>query len=247
MKALGIDVGGSGIKGAIVDTRTGRLVSERFRVPTPEPSTPRAVGAAMARLIRHFEWKGPVGCGLPGPIKRGRLITMSNLHKAWVGLSVEDALSKACGHRVTVLNDADAAGLAEMKFGAGRKESGVVLMLTVGTGIGSALFVDGVLFPNTELGQLDIRGKRAEKRASAKVKKDKSLSWGAWGKRFDEYLTAVETILLPDLLIIGGGISRRSRRFASKLKTRARLVPAQLQNEAGIVGAALAAARSGRR
>lgn len=247
MKALGIDVGGSGIKGAIVDTRTGRLVSKRFRVPTPEPSTPRAVGAAMARLIRHFDWKGPVGCGLPGPIKKGRLITMSNLHKAWVGLSVEDALSKACGHRVTVLNDADAAGLAEMKFGAGRKESGVVLMLTVGTGIGSALFVDGVLFPNTELGQLDIRGKRAEKRASAKVKKDKSLSWGAWAKRFEEYLTAVETILLPDLLIIGGGISRRSRRFASKLKTRARLVPAQLQNEAGIVGAALAAARSGRR
>lgn len=247
MRALGIDVGGSGIKGAIVDTRTGRLVSERFRVPTPEPSTPRAVGAAMARLIRHFEWKGPVGCGLPGPIKRGRLVTMSNLHKAWVGLSVEEALSKACGRRVTVLNDADAAGLAEMTFGAGRKESGVVLMLTVGTGIGSALFVDGALCPNTELGQLDIRGKRAERRASAKVKKDKSLSWGAWAKRFDEYLTAVETILLPDLLIIGGGISRRSRKFASKLTTRARLVPAQLQNEAGIVGAALAAARSGRR
>jgi polyphosphate glucokinase len=247
MKALGIDVGGSGIKGAIVDTRTGRLVSERFRVPTPEPSTPRAVGAAMARLIQHFEWKGPVGCGLPGPVKRGRLVTMSNLHKAWVGLSVADALSKACGHRVTVLNDADAAGLAEMRFGAGRKESGVVLMLTVGTGIGSALFVDGVLVPNTELGQLDIRGKRAEKRASAKVKKDKSLSWGAWAKRFDEYLSAVETILLPDLLIIGGGVSRRSKKFASRLKTRARLVPAQLQNEAGIVGAALAAARSERR
>ena len=247
MKALGIDIGGSGIKGAVVDTRTGRIVGERFRVPTPEPSTPRAVGAAIARLIRHFEWKGPVGCGLPGPIKRGRLVTMSNLHKGWVGLSVADALSKACGRRVTVLNDADAAGLAEMRFGAGRKESGVVLMLTVGTGIGSALFVDGVLLPNTELGQLDIRGKRAEKRASAKVKKDKSLSWGAWAKRFDEYLNAVETILLPDLLIIGGGISRRSKKFAPKLKTRARLVPAQLQNEAGIVGAALAAARSGRR
>jgi polyphosphate glucokinase len=247
MKSLGIDVGGSGIKGAIVDTRTGRLVSERFRVPTPDPSTPRAVGAAMARIIQHFGWHGPVGCGLPGPIKKGRLVTMNNLHKGWVGLSAADALSRACGQRVTVLNDADAAGLAEMKFGAGRKESGVVLMLTVGTGIGSALFVDGVLFPNTELGQLDIRGKRAEKRASAKVKKDKSLSWGAWAKRFTEYLNAVETILLPDLLIIGGGVSRRSKKFASKLKTRARLIPAQLQNEAGIIGAALAAARAERR
>jgi polyphosphate glucokinase len=247
MKALGIDVGGSGIKGAVVDTRTGRLVSERFRVPTPEPSTPRAVGVAMARIIHHFEWHGPVGCGLPGPIKGGRLVTMNNLHKGWVGLSAADALSKACGQRVTVLNDADAAGLAEMKFGAGRKERGVVLMLTVGTGIGSALFVDGVLFPNAELGSLDIRGKRAEVRASAKVKTEKSLSWRAWTKRFAEFLSAVETILLPDLIVIGGGISKRSKKFMPRLKTRARLVPAQLQNEAGIIGAAIAAARLARR
>lgn len=247
MKSLGIDVGGSGIKGAIVDTRTGKLVSERFRVPTPDPSTPRAVAAAIARIIRHFQWHGPVGCGMPGPIKNGRLVTMTNLHKGWIGLAAEDHFRKACGRKVAVLNDADAAGLAEMTYGAGRKERGVVLMLTIGTGIGSALFVDGVLFPNTELGQLDIRGKPGEKRASAKVKKDKSLSWGAWAKRLGEYLTAVETILLPDLLIMGGGISRRHKKFMPKLKTRARLVPAQLQNEAGIIGAALAAARLVRR
>ena len=246
MKSLGVDIGGSGIKGAIIDTRTGRLVRERYRVPTPEPSTPRAVGAAVARIIKHFEWKGPVGCGLPGPIKKGRLVTMNNLHKGWVGMSAADVLSKACGRPVAVLNDADAAGLAEMKFGAGRKESGVLLMLTVGTGIGSALFVDGVLFPNTELGQIEIRGKRGEKRASAKVKEVKSLSWNAWAKRFDEYLHAVETILLPDLIIVGGGISRRAKKFTPKLKTRARLVPAQLQNEAGMIGAALYAARSWR-
>jgi len=184
---------------------------------------------------------------MPGPIKGGRLVTMNNLHKGWIGLSAEDVFSKASGRPVKVLNDADAAGLAELRFGAGRKECGVVLMLTVGTGIGSAIFIDGVLLPNTELGQLDIRGKRGEKRASAKVKKDKSLSWSAWAKRLNEYLAAVETILLPDLIIIGGGISRRSKKFAPKLKTRARLIPAQLQNEAGIIGAALAAARADRR
>lgn len=247
MRSLGIDVGGSGIKGAIVDTRTGKLVSDRYRVATPDPSTPRAIAGAISRIIRHFEWHGPVGCGMPGPIKKGRLVTMANLHKGWVGQSAEDVIRKACGRRVTVLNDADAAGLAEMQFGVGRKESGVVLMLTVGTGIGSALFIDGVLLPNTELGQLDVRGKPAERRASAKVKKDKSLSWSAWARRFDEYLSAVETILLPDLFIIGGGISRRSRKFTPRLHTRARLVAARLKNEAGIIGAAIAAARAARR
>jgi polyphosphate glucokinase len=247
VKSLGIDIGGSGIKGAIVDTRTGQLVSERFRVPTPVPSTPKAVGAAMARIVQHFGWTRPVGCGLPGPLKSGRVLTMNNLHKGWVGLPASEALSRACGVPVHVVNDADAAGLAEVTFGAGKKASGVVLLLTVGTGIGSALFTDGVLLPNTELGQLDIRGKRAEKRASAKVKKDKSLSWNAWAKRLDEYLHAVETILLPDLIIIGGGISRRHRKFTPRLKTRARIVPARLRNEAGIVGAALYAARDGRR
>jgi polyphosphate glucokinase len=247
MKSLGIDIGGSGIKGAVVDTRTGRLLGERYRVATPDPSTPKAVGAAMSRIIRHFDWTGPVGCGLPGPLKNGKLVTMNNLHKGWIGLVASEALSRSVGMHVAVINDADAAGLAELTFGAGKRTSGVVLMLTVGTGIGSALFVDGVLLPNTELGQLDIRGKPAEKRASAKVKKDKSLSWTAWSGRLQEYLQAVETILLPDLIIIGGGISRRHKKFLPRLKTRARLEPARLRNEAGIIGAALHAAGSGRR
>jgi polyphosphate glucokinase len=247
MKSLGIDVGGSGIKGAIVETRTGRLTGQRYRVSTPDPSTPRAVGEAIARIIRHFDWKGPVGCGMPGPIKNGRLVTMSNLDRSWIGQSAADVFSEACGRRILVLNDADAAGVAEMRFGAGRNKRGVVIMLTIGTGIGSALFIDGALVPNTELGHLDIRGKPAEKRASARVKKAKSLSWGAWARRLNEYLGALETVLLPDLLILGGGVSRRWKKFTPKLKTRARLIPAELQNDAGIIGAALAAARPGRR
>lgn len=243
MKALGIDIGGSGVKGAVVDLRTGRLVTERYRLRTPSPATPKAVAEKVSQVVRHFKWKGPVGCAMPGPIKDGRLKAIANLHKSWVGERADAIFAKASGRRVAVLNDADAAGLAEMKFGAGRTQTGVVVLVTLGTGIGSALFANGCLVPNTEFGQLEIGGRTAERRASAKVRKQKDLSWEKWAKRLESYLCQLETLLYPDLIIVGGGISRRSKKFLPLVKTRARILPARLRNEAGIVGAALAAVR----
>jgi polyphosphate glucokinase len=242
MNGLGIDVGGSGVKGAIVDLRTGKFVGERYRIATPEPATTKAVVRVVARLVKHFEWKGPVGCGMPGPVKRGVLMTAVNLHPSWVEAKAEELYSRACGRPVSVVNDADAAGIAEMRFGAGKGKKGVVVMLTLGTGIGSAVFVDGVMFPNTEFGQMEVRGKRGERRASARIKKDKGLSWEEWAERLNEYLAALEGLLWPDLLILGGGVSKRAKKFIPLLSTRAPIVPAQLENQAGIVGAALLAA-----
>jgi polyphosphate glucokinase len=243
MKALGIDVGGSGIKGAIVDTHTGRMVSPRYRVKTPVPPTPRAMAKVVARIVHHFGWKGLVGCGMPGPIVHGKIMTATNIDKTWIGQNVRDVYEKACGCRVSVVNDADAAGLAEMKFGAGKNSRGIVLVLTLGTGIGSALFVDGTLVPNTEFGQIELRGKIAEQRASARIRKAKGLSWQQWSNRLNEYFRAIETLLWPDLFIVGGGVSKKAGKFIPKLKTHAPVVPARLKNEAGIVGAALCAAK----
>jgi len=246
MRALGIDVGGSGIKGAIVDLRTGEFVGDRCRIATPEPPTTGAVVRVVARVVKHFDWKGPVGCGMPGPVKQGLLMTAVNLHSSWVEAKAEELYSRACGRPVRVVNDADAAGIAEMRFGAGKGKKGVVIVLTLGTGIGSAVFVDGVLVPNTEFGQMEVRGKRGERRAAARVKKDKGLSWEEWAERLNEYLGALEALLWPDLIILGGGVSKRAKRFIPHLTTRAKIVPARLENRAGIVGAALLAPRQKR-
>jgi len=240
---LGIDVGGSAVKGAIVDLTTGTLVSERYRLKTPKPAGPKEIARLVARIVRHFKWKGPVGCGMPGPIKDGKVLALANLDKAWIGVRACEVYAAACGCPVTVVNDADAAGLAEMTFGAGRGRTGVVVLATLGTGIGTAVFVDGVLVPNTEFGQMELRGKPAEQFASARVRKVKDLSWKAWSKRVNEYLAALENVLWPDVIIIGGGVSRKASRFLPGVKTRATLMAATLGNEAGIVGAALAARR----
>jgi polyphosphate glucokinase len=238
---LGIDVGGSGIKGAIVDTTSGAFVGERYRIATPEPATPKAMGRVVARIVKHFTWHGVVGCGMPGPIKDGRVLALANLDKAWVGVRAHEIYSNACGCPVKVVNDADAAGMAEMRFGAGRDLTGVVVVTTLGTGVGSAVFVNGVLVPNTEFGQMEVSGKRAEERAAARVRKERNLSWKRWAEYLDEYLRAVENVLWPDAFIIGGGVSKKSSKFFPLLTIATPLYPAALRNEAGIVGAALAA------
>jgi len=236
---LGIDIGGSGIKGAPVDTANGRLLAERVHIATPMPSRPEALAEVVASISRHFGGSHHIGCTFPGVVMRGVIRSAANLDPAWVGIDAHRLLGHATGRSVTVINDADAAGLAEMAFGAGRGRSGVVLMITLGTGIGTALFMDGQLVPNTEFGHIEIRGRDAERRASARVRDERHLSWRAWAKRLDEYLERVEALLNPELVIVGGGISARSDRFLPRLHAQGEVVPAQLQNEAGIVGAAL--------
>ena len=208
MHIFGLDIGGSGVKGAPVDTQTGELLGERFRVPTPQPSTPEAVVAAAVEVVEHFGWQGPIGCGFPAVIKDGNVFTAANVDPSWIGTDLRDALQTKLGGPVQVLNDADAAGLAEMHFGAGRGVEGVVLLITLGTGIGTALFVKGQLVPNTELGHIELRGKDAELRASDRVREERNLSWKQYAKRLDEYLDAIQRLLWPDLVIVGGGISR---------------------------------------
>lgn len=245
-KALGIDVGGSGVKGAIVNTATGALLSKRFRVKTPWPATPRAVSQAIRRIVLHFGWKGRIGVGMPGPIKDGKLMLILNLDKSWTGVKAHNVYARATGLPVVVLNDADAAGLAEMRFGAGKGVKGTVVMVTLGTGIGSSVFFNGRLLPNTELGQFEIRGKNAEQYASARVRKEKNLSWEKYSRRLQDYFSMIELLFWPDLIIVGGGISRKSKKFLPSLKLNTRIVPAVLKNEAGIIGAALSA-RNGSR
>jgi polyphosphate glucokinase len=214
---------------------------------TPVPATPKGLADTLVRLAEHFEWKGPIGCGMPGPIKGGKLVLAHNLDKSWEGVRAQEVFSRTTGCPTRVVNDADAAGLAEMRFGAGRGRQGVIVLVTLGTGIGSSVFVNGILVPNTELGQFELRGKRAELRASAKVRKDRHLSWGRWSKRLQEYFDALEMLLWPDLVIVGGGVSRRADKFLPRIRMRARLIPAQFKNEAGIIGAALAAAEAQRK
>lgn len=241
MEILGIDIGGSGIKGAVVDVTTGELLTERFRLPTPQPSRPEDVAAVVGEIARHFEWTGPIGCTFPAVIRNGVAYTAANVDKAWIGTDARRLFSQATGCPVTVINDADAAGIAEMVFGAGKDRPGVVIMLTIGTGIGSALFVDGHLAPNTELGHIEIDGVDAEEIASDRVRKEKDLSWKKWAKRLNKYLQRVEFLLSPDLLILGGGVSKKFEKFAPYLETQAPVVPAEMRNNAGIIGAALAA------
>jgi len=241
MDILGIDIGGSGIKAAPVDVDTGALTAERVRIPTPQPSTPDAVGAAVAEAVKQFKWTGPIGCTFPAVIKNGVAYSAANVDKAWIGTNAEKLLKRKTHCPVLLINDADAAGIAEMTFGAGKDRAGVVFMLTFGTGIGSAIFVDGHLLPNAELGHLTMGRKDAEQRAAARIRTEKSLSWKAWAKRVGKYLAYLEFLFSPDLFIIGGGVSQKFDKFGAYLKVQTDVVPAQLFNDAGIVGAALAA------
>lgn len=241
MIVLGIDIGGSGIKGAPVDVEKGVLTAERYRIPTPKPSKPKAVARVVAKIVRHFEWDGPIGCTFPAIIKNGVAYSAANVHKSWIGTNGEALIAEMTGCPVLLLNDADAAGIAEMTLGAGKDERGVVIVLTFGTGIGSAIFVNGQLIPNTEFGHMEIRGKDAEDRASDRIRKEKNLSWEKWAKRVNEFLGRMEALFSPDLFIIGGGVSKKHELFFPYLKTQARIVPAKMLNEAGIIGAAMAA------
>jgi polyphosphate glucokinase len=238
MKILGIDVCGSAIKGAPVETQTGLLLAERHRIETPVVVTPATMAKLAAEIVANFNWRGPIGIGLPCVIHGPRTLTSANLHKNFIGLDAERLFSKATGCRVALINDAAAAGFAEMKFGAGRGFGGKALMITLGTGVGSALFRRGVIFP-CELGHLPFKGKDAEKYVAASVRKKKDLSWEEWGLRLNSYLQLLEKILWPELIIIGGGVSAKYEKFFRYLKLRAKVVPAEFFNEAGIVGAAL--------
>ena len=243
MDVLGIDIGGSGIKAAPVDVTTGALSAPRVKVATPRPALPDPIAEAVKGLVAGFAWTGPAGIAFPGVVIGGVTYTAANLDPAWIGLDARALFAKATGLTVSMLNDADAAGTAEMKFGAAAGQDGTVLLLTFGTGIGSALFTDGVLVPNTEFGHIEIHGKDAEERASERARELHDLSWGKWAGRVDDYLTHVEALVSPSLFIIGGGISRKSDKFLPLLTgVRAKIVPAALHNDAGIVGAAMAAA-----
>lgn len=241
---LGIDIGGTGIKGAVVDLHNGSIVQERFRIETPRPATPAAIAATLKQIVDHFHWTGAIGIGFPGVIKKGVVLTAANLHPSWVGKNAEKLFSSKTRCKVKIANDADVAGLAEMRFGAGAGCNGAVVMVTLGTGIGTALFNEGKLVPNSELGHLTMDGKDAEARASDRARCEHDWSWKKWSKRVDEYLKELDRLLWPDLFIIGGGGSKEWEKFGPRLKTRAEIVPAKLGNPAGIIGAALLAAEN---
>ncbi|HXY92032.1 MAG TPA: ROK family protein [Acidimicrobiia bacterium] len=242
---LGIDIGGTGIKGAPVDPSTGQLTADRFRIPTPQPATPTAVAKIVGEVAAHFEWKStdPVGATFPAVIKAGVAYTAANVDKKWIGTNAGKLFGDEIGAPVTVVNDADAAGVAEMEFGAGKGVAGVVIMVTLGTGIGSAVFVDGDLVPNTELGHMKIGKKDAEKLAAESVREAEQLTWKQWAERLDNYFDMLERLFSPDLLIVGGGVSKKADKFLPLLSSASRVVPAQLLNEAGIVGAAINATK----
>ncbi|WP_181797560.1 polyphosphate--glucose phosphotransferase [Streptomyces sp. WELS2] len=248
MQIFGVDIGGSGIKGAPVDLDRGDLAQERHKVLTPHPATPGAVADGVKQVVDHFGWTGPVGLTFPGVVTGGAMVrTAANVDPGWIDTDARALFGDRLGGLpVTVVNDADAAGVAEMEFGAGRGRRGTVVLLTFGTGIGSAVFVDGVLLPNTELGHLELNGHEAEKRASSKAKEDHDLSWERWARRVQRYLRHVEMLFSPELFIIGGGVSRKADKFLHLIEdVKAEIVPARLQNDAGIVGAAMRAGQSG--
>ncbi len=238
---LGIDIGGSGIKGAIVDTATGELVGMRHRIDTPKPATPDAIAEIILQITKHFKWKGDIGCGFPAVVQNGLVYTASNIDTSWININAKKLFSKATGLTVTVVNDADVAGLAEMKFGAGKKQRGVVILITIGTGIGTAIFTQGKLLPNTEFGHIQLNGAIAENSISDAARKREELDWETWAKRFNEYLVLLEKLFYPDLFILGGGASKKTDKFMHLLTVNTKIIPAKLQNNAGIVGAALTA------
>lgn len=237
-KVLGIDVGGSGIKGAPVDVRTGKMLTERFRIPTPPEAKPFDVAQVIAEVVRHFNWNGPIGCGFPAAVRDGVALTAANIHKSWIGTHIPTLIHDATGCHASVLNDADAAGLAEVGYGAAKDRKGTAITITVGTGLGVALFHNGHLFPNCELGHLEMEGSTAERFASDAVRKEQDLSWKDWALRFNKYLRKMEDLLWPRLIIIGGGVSKKHEKFFQYLEVKAEVVPAELRNEAGIIGAA---------
>lgn len=241
-RGFGVDVGGSGVKGGIVDLDTGQLIGERFKLPTPQPSTPDSVAKTIAEVVEKFGWEGGLGVTYPGVVTDGIVQTAANVDKGWIGTNAQEVIGAALGGRkITVLNDADAAGLAEEKFGAGKDNTGVIVLLTFGTGIGSAVIHNGVLLPNTEFGHLEVGGKEAEHRAASSIKEAKDWSYERWTKEVTKVLIAVENAIWPDLFIAGGGISRKADKWIPLLQNRTPVVAAALQNEAGIVGAAMAA------
>jgi polyphosphate glucokinase len=246
--AIGIDVGGSGIKAAVVDVATGRFHSERLRIATPNPATPEAVIGSIGRIVRRLAkasglgTETPVGVGLPGVTMDNTLKFAGNIDPAWIGFPVVERLRKATGRPVTIVNDADAAGIAEMRFGVGRDQPGVVIFLTLGTGVGSGVFVDGILVPNTEFGQMEIRGRPAERRSASAARLRRGLSWKAWTQDLDEHLDRIDKLMWPNLMILGGGVSKQADRFIPRLTVRCPVVAAQLRNDAGIIGAAIVAA-----
>ncbi len=239
MQALGIDIGGSGIKGAPVNLKTGELLSERLRIKTPKGAEPKPVAEVVAEIARSFKWNGSIGVGFPAPIKHGVALMAANVSEKWVGINADELLSKATGCLCRVGNDADVAGMAEMAFGAGRGQNGTVIMITLGTGIGSAIYYNGHLLPNTEFGHLQMDGMDAEHRASDAARQAKDMSWKKYARRLNEYLNEMEKLFWPDLFIIGGGISKYHEKYLPLIKLQAKIIPAQFQNEAGIVGAAL--------
>jgi polyphosphate glucokinase len=242
MEILGIDIGGSGIKGAPVNVETGKQLKERFRIPTPQPSTPEAVAEVIKKIVEHFNWKGAVGCGFPTIISHGKAMAHGNMDSSWVGVQVDELFGKKTGLNVTVVNDADAAGLAEMRYGVGKNKQGLVVMVTIGTGLGSGVFYNGKLLPNFELGQLNYtNGKSIEKYAADSVRKKEELSFSEWGKRFNEFLHHVNLICAPDYFIIGGGASKKLHKFEDQLDVEVPILVAEFQNEAGIIGAAVSA------
>ncbi|OBG37483.1 polyphosphate glucokinase [Mycobacterium alsense] len=241
-RGFGVDVGGSGIKGGIVDMDTGLLIGERIKLLTPQPATPSAVAKTIAEVVDGFGWTGPLGVTYPGVVTHGIVHTAANVDKSWIGTNAHDVISAELnGQDVVILNDADAAGLAEERYGAGRDQTGLVVLLTFGTGIGSAVIHNGTLIPNTEFGHLEVGGKEAEQRAASSVKERNGWSFEKWAKQVTRVLVAIENAIWPDLFIAGGGISRKADKWVPLLENRTPVVPAALQNTAGIVGAAMAA------
>jgi polyphosphate glucokinase len=239
--AFGIDIGGSGMKAAPVDLATGALAKERLKIATPQPSTPAAMADGVTKLLDHFEWRGPAGVTFPAVVHHGIARSAANIDKSWIGTDVDAVFTEASGRDVKVINDADAAGIAEMRYGAGQGRDGVVMMFTFGTGLGSALFLDGKLVPNTELGHMELDGKEAEKKAAASARDREKLSWKAWAERVVRYLERIVLLFWPDLFLVGGGVSRRADKWLPFIDAGVEIVPATLTNDAGIVGAALIA------
>ena len=244
MEILGIDIGGSGIKGALVNAETGEMLTERFRIPTPKSKKPKDMAKVVAQIVDHFNYKGPVGCGFPSIVKNGVCMSSGNLHKSWVGVNIDELFTKYTGQEFTVLNDADAAGYASMNYGVGKGKSGLVVMITIGTGLGSGAFFNGVLIPNFELGQIPYKKhKKIEKWAAASAKEREELSFEKWGKRFNKFLKYVELIISPDLIIVGGGTSKKWEEFSHHINIETKVVKAELMNHAGIIGAAVSCLR----
>lgn len=248
--AIGIDVGGSGIKAAVVDVEAGRLRSERIRVPTPIPSTPDAVLASISRVVKRLAKSSglgettPVGIGLPGVAIDGVLKSAANIDAGWIDFPVVERMGRLIKRPISIINDADAAGIAEMRFGVGVDQPGVVIFLTLGTGVGSGMFNDGALVPNTEFGQMEIRGRAAERRSAAAARVRRGLSWKAWAADLDEHMDRIHQLTWPNLMIVGGGVSKSADKFIPRLTVRCTVVPAALRNDAGIIGAAIVAAEA---